>query len=269
MEYTSGASSWRTAGRRFARALTPRPARWRPGWSTGVPLIALAAGLIFTTSATTAEGTSLREDRRPEKAQLINELRLQLARSEARATELRSAVLAQTSEIAQTDLPIRQEQARARRFEADAAFTPVHGPGVTVRLNDAPHSSSAELPKDVNPNDLVVHQQDVEAVVNALWAGGAEAMSIMGVRVISTTGVLCAGSMLLLHGRVHSPPFAITAIGDPGALSRSLDNSDQIDRYRAAVDAYGLGYDVTTHGDIRLPGFDQAAGLQEATVAGQ
>ena len=49
-------------------------------------------------------------------------------------------------------------------------------------------------------------------MVNALWAGGAEAMTIMGERVIATTAVRCVGNTLLLHGRVHSPPFTVAAI---------------------------------------------------------
>ena len=64
----------------------------------------------------------------------------------------------------------------------------------------------------------------MQAVVNALWAGGAEAMTIMGVRVISTSAVRCVGNTLLLHGRVYSPPFVITAIGDPSAMQQALEN---------------------------------------------
>ena len=56
-------------------------------------------------------------------------------------------------------------------------------------------------PNESDNDDLVVHQGDVQAVVNALWAGGAEAMSIMDVRVISTSAVRCVGNTLLLHGR--------------------------------------------------------------------
>ena len=61
----------------------------RAGWSIGVPVIALAAGLLFTTTATTAGGTALREDRRPQLTQVIDERRAQVAASERRAAELR------------------------------------------------------------------------------------------------------------------------------------------------------------------------------------
>src|SRR3712207_6487557 len=94
-------------------------------------------------------------------------------------------------------------------------------------------------------DDLVVHEQDVQAVVNALWAGGAEAMTIMGVRVISTSAVRCAGNTLLLHGRVYSPPFTITAIGDPARLSGALAESEGVRQFRDAAADFGLGYAET------------------------
>ena len=73
----------------------------------------------------------------------------------------------------------------AEQASAQAGFTPVTGPPVTVTLDDAPASITAD---GVDPDLLVVHQQDIQAVVNALWRGGAEAMTIQGQRVISTTG---------------------------------------------------------------------------------
>ncbi|GGJ88753.1 membrane protein [Pilimelia anulata] len=266
MEYTSGTSSWRTAALRSLRALRPRR-RPRSGWAAGVPVIALAAGLLFTTSATTAEGTALREDRRPRLAQLIKQRQERLDRAEARAAELRRAVAGQTENLAGTDVPVRQERARAKRFEADAAFTPVHGPGLTVRLDDAPHSSRADPPRGATNDDLVVHQQDVQGVVNALWAGGAEAMAIMEVRVISTSAVRCAGSVLALHGRLFSPPFSITAIGDPDALRAALAAAPDVARFRADAKQYGLGYEERGHADVKLKAFDRADVVQAARVS--
>ncbi|MEV6487531.1 hypothetical protein AB0M20_02660, partial [Actinoplanes sp. NPDC051633] len=91
MEYTTGAPSWRLVLRRAVGGLRPRlRGQKQRGWSIGVPLIALAAGLLFTTSATTAGGTSLRDDRRPQLAQLIMDKRERLAQREEHAAELRT-----------------------------------------------------------------------------------------------------------------------------------------------------------------------------------
>src|SRR3712207_8355053 len=98
-------------------------------------------------------------------------------------------------------------------------------------------------------DDLVVHQQDVQAVVNALWAGGPEAMSIMGVRVISTSAVRCVGNTLLLHNQFFSPPFTVQAIGDPTAMRAALDGSEGVQQFRDAAADFGLGYQETVEGD--------------------
>ncbi|MEH0986448.1 DUF881 domain-containing protein [Micromonospora sp. CPCC 205556] len=264
MEYTTGAASWQKAMRRAVAALVPgRPRQRRPGWSIGVPMIAAAAGLLFTTTATTAGGTDLREDRRPQLTQLIEDRREQVAASELRAARLRAEVESETAARAGTDGPIKEQQDRALASREAAGFVALAGTGVTVELNDAP--TDGPLPKGATNDDLVVHQGDVQAVVNALWAGGAEAMSIMNVRVLSTSAVRCVGNTLLLHGRVYSPPFKIVAIGDPAALQRALADSEGVGLFKQAVDHYQLGYSETVSA-VTVPAFEDSTALRSATV---
>lgn len=268
MEYTSGASSWREAVRRTGAALLPRRG-WRPwpGWSWGVPVIMGAAGLLFTLSATTAAGTDLREDRRPQLVELIGDHEQRVAEADAHASRLRREIEAQTSALAGSDATIATEQRRAADRRADAGLVAVHGPGLTVRLDDAPHRPDGARPNGASVDDLVVHQQDVQAVVNALWAGGAEAMSIMEVRVISTSAVRCVGNTLLLHGRVYSPPFVITAIGDAAAMRAALDASEGVRLFRQAANDFHLGYEVGVENDVTIPAYDGSTALGHAGVA--
>ncbi|WP_018502387.1 DUF881 domain-containing protein [Parafrankia discariae] len=148
---------------------------------------------------------------------------------------------------------------RRAALAAQVGLTALRGPAVTVELDDAPRESRGRsLPPGVpppGPNDLVVHQQDVQAVVNALWAGGAEAMAIMDHRVTPRTAVRCVGNTLLLEGQVYSPPFRISAIGDPDLLRAALDTDPGVLLYREYVDAYGLGYQVTSGPDVVLPAY--------------
>ncbi len=80
-------------------------------------------------------------------------------------------------------------------------------------------------------------------------------MSIMDVRVLSTSAVRCVGNTLLLHGRVYSPPFKITAIGDPAAMQRALNASEGVRLFKDAVDHYQLGYQETVEADVTVPAF--------------
>jgi uncharacterized protein YlxW (UPF0749 family) len=266
MGTTSGGTSWRKALYRAAAALAPRRSGRRTGWSAGVPLICLAAGLLFTTTATTADGTALREDRRPELTQLIDDHRKRVAAREERAAELRAEVQAETDALASTDAPIAAQKGRAAAIRQEAGFTALTGPGITVELDDAPQLTANARPEGARNDDLIVHQSDVQAVVNALWAGGAEAMAIMDVRVLSTSAVRCVGNTLLLHGRVYSPPFKITAIGDPTALQRSLAESEGVRLFKDAAEHFQLGYRETVEQSVTVPAYDGSSSLRFAEV---
>jgi uncharacterized protein YlxW (UPF0749 family) len=267
MEYTSGTSSWSKAVRRLAAAMLPgRRPRPGSGWSWGVPAIVAAAGLLFTTSATTAQGTDLREDRRPQLIELIDEQQQRYAELDRRATLLRGDVAAQTDLLAGSDDPIAEQQRRAAEQRGAAGLAALRGPGLTVRLDDAAPRADGSRPHGASVDDLVVHQQDVQAVVNALWAGGAEAMSIMNVRVISTTAVRCVGNTLLLHGRVYSPPFVITAIGDPEALRGALDAAEGVRLFQQAARDFGLSYRVTEEQNVTVPAYEGSTSLDHARV---
>ncbi|WP_117211975.1 DUF881 domain-containing protein [Allorhizocola rhizosphaerae] len=264
MEYTSGGgASWRQALRRAASALHFTRSR-RSGWSIGVPLIGLAAGFLFTVSANTAQGTVLREDRRVELAQLIDAKQTEVDRLAGEAKALQAQVDGTTNELAVGDGPIKQERERSAPWQEAAGLTEMRGPGLTVRLNDAP--IPVPRPDNSRLDDYVIHQQDVQAVVNALWAGGAEAMTIMDVRVISTSAVRCVGNTLLLHGRRYSPEFVIRAIGDPGRMRSTLDASPSVAGFRDAVRNFGLGYTVTTESSITAPPYTGPTDLRYAEV---
>ncbi|MFP5219192.1 MAG: DUF881 domain-containing protein [Actinomycetes bacterium] len=218
-----------------------------------VPLTALAAGLLFATSASTAQGTDLRSDRRLQITELIARERADVAALEREAAELRAAVDEEQARAAARDSRVADVQAPPE-LERAAGLVAVTGPGVTVELDDAPRREGRpEL--SANPDDLVVHQQDVQAVVNALWRGGAEAMTLMGQRIVSTTAVRCVGNTVIIHGLVYSPPFVITAIGDPSSMRDALDSDPGVAYYRTFVDRFGLGYAVRTEKEVELPAY--------------
>ncbi len=266
MEYTSSGSSWREAVRRAASALRPRPLFKRPGWSWAVPVIALLAGFLFTISAHTAAGTVLREDRRVELNQLIDQKQNDIKSLTTEAERLRSEVDSATNDLAQTDTPIAAQRTRANTYLEAAALTPLRGPGLTVRLDDSSQLNTGTDLTDASLDQYVIHQQDVEAVVNALWAGGAEAMTIMDQRVISTSAVRCVGNTLLLQGRRYSPEFVIRAIGDPVALRAALNASPGVRAFDDAARRYGLGYSVTNETDILAPAYRGSVDLRYAKV---
>lgn len=166
-----------------------------------------------------------------------------------RVDELQSEVNKLGSQIDDYNTLLRNNEMQSGNSEEAGQSTmlpAVTGPGVTVTLNDSSMWRSAvdSSGSTADIDKYVVHQQDVEAVVDALWAGGAESMQIMDQRVLPTSAVICSGNVLLLQGRKYSPPFTISAIGPVDGMLQSLDDSRAIQIYKQYVDAFGLGYDV-------------------------
>jgi len=143
----------------------------------------------------------------------------------------------------------------------------VTGPALSVSLDDAKRTA-ASLPPGYTADDIVVHQQDVQSVVNALWAGGAEAMMLQDQRVIATSAVRCVGNTLILQGRVYSPPYVVQAIGDQAGMRAALDRSEQVRIYREYADLFGLGYDVTSKAKATLPAYQGSLSLLYAKSQG-
>jgi uncharacterized protein YlxW (UPF0749 family) len=238
------------------------PGRPRAG-TLGVAAVLAAAGLLFTTSAHTARGTQLRSDRSDLTDLLVAENQRVQARGQ-RVAALRAEVEQQTAITQSGRQTVGQIQQGSEVIAEVAGLRAVTGPGLKVTLDDAPRDAS--VPAQATPDDLVVHQQDVQAVVNALWAGGAEAMMLQDQRVISTSAVRCVGNTLILQGRVYSPPYTITAIGDPGRLQQALDRSPEISYYLQYVAALRLGWSVEKSTGLRFPAYAGALTMEHASV---
>ncbi|MEV8377407.1 DUF881 domain-containing protein [Kribbella sp. NPDC056861] len=233
-------------------------------WRASAPVALLCAGLLFATSATNARGTDLRPSRNTTLAGLVEEQ----SRRSAGLTR-QHAALSQDIEKLQTQQgSIEPKLAKQLKDLSNQVGTvPVTGPGLTVTLKDAPPEVVKDNP-DVDADWLVIHQQDIQAVVNALWAGGADAVSIQNHRVISTTGIKCVGNSVVLHGVPYLPPYKITAIGDRQKLQRALDDSKYIENLQDYVVRFQLGYEVKNDASIAMPAYEGTLELQSATVPG-
>lgn len=224
-------------------------------WRALVPAIALLAGVLFATSARTAQGSDLRSGQQ-ELAQLVTSQERTVGEATRRVVTLQGDVDRLERSAASGDARVGAARTAGDRLESAVGLTALRGGGVTVVLDDAPRRPDGSLPPDARPDDVIVHQQDVQSVVNALWAGGADALAVMGQRLITTGAVRCVGNTLLLYGRTYSPPFTITAIGDPGRMKKALDVEPGVSLYRQAVAYFGLGYEVKDEREVTLPAYD-------------
>lgn len=234
---------------------------WRSPWRVLVPVVCLLAGIGFAASHRDARGTELRSPVTANLADLVRVAEAKVKDADAILAGLQAQVSAATRDAGRGNSAVAAAQAKVSPVLAPGGLTAVRGPGIEVILNDA---SSVPAGSDVDPNQLVVHQSDLQAVVNSLWAGGAEAMTIAGQRVIATSAVRCVGNTLLLNGEVYSPPFRVDAIGPYQAMQRALDRSPGVALFKQAAGYYGLGYTVESQNRLSLPAFHGSIGLTYA-----
>ncbi|MBU5162290.1 DUF881 domain-containing protein [Cutibacterium acnes] len=233
----------------------PRLAR-----SASVIVMALA-GLMMTTAATNSRGHDLRPERDTDMATLVRSQASHNAALQKEAAGLRAQV-EDLSKANQTPGVTSSVISSASALAPSIGLEAVSGKALRVTLDDAPLS---ENPDGVDANMLVVHQQDIQMVVNTLWSGGAEAMTIQGQRVISTTAVKCVGNTVVLHGVAYAPPYVIEAIGDLNAMQKALDTSEAVRIYKEYVSAYQLGWSVERAGQVTMPAYTGAVAVSHAT----
>jgi len=99
-----------------------------------------------------------------------------------------------------------------------AGLVDLEGPGITVKVSD----SEREIFYWDDPNDLVIHEQDVLLLINELKYAGTEAISINGQRVLSNTEIKCSGPTITINNHTSGQPFIIKAIGDPITLEAAI-----------------------------------------------
>ncbi|MET9253608.1 DUF881 domain-containing protein [Streptomyces sp. NPDC048182] len=240
-----------------------RRLRLRPVRVLTAAVFALA-GLIFFTSFNTAKGTNIRTDTSLLKlSDLIQERSHKNGELDESNAKLRGDI---ESLAERDDGSTRAQDDKLSALEAGAGTRGLKGDGISVTLDDAPPDATAKLPgyPEPQPDYLVIHQQDLQAVVNALWQGGAKGIKVMDQRLISTSAVRCVGNTLILQGRVYSPPYTIQAVGDPERLKNTLAASPAIQNYMVYVNVYGLGWRVEDDGAVTLPGYSGTVDLRYA-----
>ena len=221
------------------------------------------AGAMFVAGAAASQGGDLRTDTTGGLRDAI------AARAEHNAQlqqdiDILSDRVRALQEYASTGPGLDAVLAKANELAPAVGLTEVRGPGMTIVLDDA--DAPNPLPDGLTGDDYIVHQQDVQGVVNALWRGGASGVTVMGQRLISTSAVRCVGNTVILQGRVYSPPFVIAGVGDVRALRQALEEDDSVRFFRAWAREVGMRYEATAARELVLPAYTNPVTAKHAQV---
>ncbi len=128
----------------------------------------------------------------------------------------------------------------------------VSGPGITIKLDDAP----ARQP-DTPLKWLIIHDYDVRTILNDLKKAGAQAIAINGERLVPMSEQVCAGPTILINGNRHPVPYIIEAIGDPDVLFNSISTSAKV----AEMTEFNIRVEIKKSKEILITKFSGADNL--------
>jgi uncharacterized protein YlxW (UPF0749 family) len=139
--------------------------------------------------------------------------------------------------------------------EQAAAAVPVTGPGLRVTLADAPSGAAADPVggRPTAPSGATVRDSDLQLVVNALWAAGAEAISIDGQRLGPTSTIRTAGEAILVDFQPVASPYQVNAVGDENGLSQRFLADPEVQALALVTQSYGLRFEFAKQGRLSLP----------------
>lgn len=243
----------------------PSRPRWRAGaLVAGTMAIAgLLLAVTYDHAATTAQGREL------VRARLVADIQQESAISEGLADQLEElrVEVGRTRERVLAASAVGQEALDdLARAERGAAAVPVTGPGLLVTLANADPKADADPVGGATEEDPRGRVQDgyLQVVVNALWAAGAEAVSINGHRLGPTTAIRFAGEAVLVDFRPVANPYEISAIGDQDVLQRRFLENPEVQELAGISEIFDLRFDFAREDDLTLP----AASTPELRSAG-
>jgi uncharacterized protein YlxW (UPF0749 family) len=215
-------------------------------------------GFLIGTSVVT--GQAERQKAAPRRAELVS----LIGERQRLVDDLDSAVSLLRRDVAQAQSRASRASSRDRaeaqdvaRLAEAAGTVPLSGAGLVVSLS--PSSRPAPSPEEAGA--YLIHDADLQLVVNELWAAGAEAIAINDSRLVATTPIRAAGGTIVVNFRPLSPPFKVTAIG---ADRRRFASSDIARRFQRWTQLFGLGFTIQERASVTVPAYTGRVAISSA-----
>lgn len=239
----------------YAAAADRREAQGRPrSTSLRSPLLVIATVLIgLVVGVASYNLTTANKPRSQARAELIGQIqdrREQVDALTAKAGSLQGRLTTlENAQLGDTSL-----SDRTRDLSAAVGAVPLHGPGFTLTLDDAPGSGADEAaPNDAQAQQGQVQAKDLRFVTNALWESGAEAVSINGKRLTATSAIRFAGSALVVDYRPLTRPYVVTALGDPQRFPAAFADGAGGTYLSTLRSTFGIRVDTKVSDDLTVP----------------
>ena len=236
------------AERREAEGLPRSTSLRAPRLVLATVLVGLLVGVA---SYNLTAPSSPRSKARAELISQIQDRRAQVDQLTARVAALQGEVTAlESQQLGGVDVA-----GRSRDLAATVGAVPLRGPGFTVTLDDAPGAAAddtSDASTDPSGEGRVI-AKDLQFVTNAMWQAGAEAISINGRRLTSTSAIRFAGSAIIVDYRPLSPPYVITALGDPKRFPTTFADGPGGTYLSTLQSSFGIPVKTEVRDDFTVP----------------
>ncbi|TYP89179.1 DUF881 domain-containing protein [Blastococcus xanthinilyticus] len=242
----------------YAQAAAARAARGTPPRRGRVLLGVTMAGAGLLAAVTYGLAADRAQGRQEIRAALVRDIQDESALGDELAGQLETlrAEVTRTSDdlLAATAVGQRARDALARAEQGTAGVA-VTGPGLLVTLANADADADDDPVGGTTEEDPLgrVQDGDLQRVVNALWAAGAEAISINGQRLGPTSAIRFAGEAVLVNFRPVTDPYEISAIGDPDELANSFLLNPLVRALAEDSINFGLRFEFAKEEELSLP----------------
>jgi uncharacterized protein YlxW (UPF0749 family) len=229
---------------RSTAAASPPVSRRRTATWT-VLVIALFVLLLITAATQTSRNAVADENERKDLIAQIKQRKDSVEADTARIERLRGQVASLRSQLLDNDALSSRTRGQLELLSVRSGTTPVHGPGVSVTVDDAKNADS--------PRSTVL-DSDLQRLVNGLWQAGAEAIAINGYRLTTLSSIRGAGSAITVNDQSLSRPYVVQAIGDPKTLPNRFADTGSGQAWLDLQQEVGLRFSMRTRTNMSLPG---------------
>lgn len=211
-------------------------------------LVLITAGfLLVITGTATSQANQTQEPRRQALVNQILSQRDHVDDLDSEVASARSEVAIANEALGRASAKQNDRLAGDRELANYAGTTALKGDGVVVKLSDAASKSGQE---SATFDASRIQDDDVQLVVNALFASGAEAIAINDNRISVVSPIRAAGGTIVVNYRPVSAPYRIVAIG---ADEKKFSSSEIANHFRQWKKKFNLGYTVEKHKKLTVP----------------
>lgn len=202
-----------------------------------IAAVCMLIGILIATQlrAQQTASSALKAATETDLTEIVSNLNGEVSMLRAEAADLRLQLFKTERQSSSSRETLEDSFKNLNNLRIIAGVTKVRGSGIKVLVTDEQNS--------LNSYDLI-------DIVNELRIGGAEAISINGIRVVASTGIEQGQDAIFIDQKNIAQPYEVLAIGEPELLNDALVIAGGIRDKLTSLE--GVSFYLTKEADITI-----------------